>query len=78
LSADRFLNSLGFRKDKAKDIHPYDAFVADLARVVSAAKARGVGLRAISDTLLEHGQSLTIQAAVCWQPTRIYSGNLPE
>jgi hypothetical protein len=67
----------GFSK-KVADPHPYDAFVADLDRVISAAKSRHVGLRAIADMLASRGATLKVQAAVTYAPRKVYSGNLPE
>ena len=69
---------LGFSKHKVADPHPYDAFAADLARVIGAARSRHLSLKTIGDTLQEHADSLKLQAAVNYAPTKIYSGNLPE
>lgn len=61
---------LGFSK-KVADPHPYDAFAADLARVIIAAKSRHVSLRTIAAELEAHAQAIKLQAATVFAPNKV-------
>jgi hypothetical protein len=68
---------LGFNRAKAPDIHPQDAFIAELDRVIAAAKARHVGLRTISEVLQKRADTLRVQDAVTYAPRKVHVMNLP-
>jgi hypothetical protein len=68
----------GFPKPLTKDVHPRTAWIAELDKIICAGKARHLNLRVMADDLRERGDALARTAAITWQPTRIYSGNLPE
>jgi hypothetical protein len=64
-------------KPKVADVHPALLFDQELSRIISAARARHVDLRTISNTLAKYADAIRKTAAVTWSPTKMYnSGNL--
>jgi len=65
-------------KTVTADVHPTTLFRQELSRILSAARSRQVGQKTLADICSEYADSVRRQASICYEPTRVYSGSLPQ